>query len=138
MNNIITKENELRDIFIGLGDDWQEKYGYLIEMGRTLPEYPVEFKKDICVVRGCQSQVWVNVSMVDGLVKLKVDSDALIVKGLLAIILFLYDNQKPEDIINHELKILEDIGLNKHLSPMRQQGLDAVVNYIRLQIKKNI
>lgn len=138
MNNIITKEKELRDIFFGLGDDWQEKYAFLIEMGRGLSDFPDELRVEGCVVKGCQSQVWVDVSIVDGVVKLKVDSDALIVKGLLAIILFLYDNQKPEDIINHELKILEDIGLNKHLSPMRQQGLDAVVNYIRLQIKKNI
>lgn len=112
-------------------DDWEDRYRYLIELGRELPplsdaEMSAEFK-----VRGCQSQVWLVPEIIAGKLMLKGDSDAHIVKGLVALMLVIFSGKSPRDILDTDaLKILNGLGLKDHLSPMRANGLFSMVERI--------
>lgn len=115
-----------------LFDDWMDKYAHLIEMGNELPPMKEEFKVDQNIIRGCQSQVWINAEMVDGKVHYEGESDALIVKGLVALMLRVADNQPAEDIMNTDFHFIDKIGLKEHLSPTRSNGLLAMIKQIKL------
>lgn len=113
-------------------DDWDEKYGYIIELGKKLQPLSDEHKNEQNLIRGCQSQVWMISRMQDGKVIYEADSDAIIVKGLVMLLLRILSGQKPEDIINTDLNFLEKVGLMKHLSPTRSNGLASMVKQMKL------
>lgn len=113
-------------------DDWQEKYAHIIELGRELEPIPEEFKDEAHKVKGCQSQVWLHASETgDGRLHLQAESDALIVQGLIAILLRIYQDRGPAEILHADLGFFEDIGLLSHLSMNRTNGLNSMINTIR-------
>lgn len=117
---------------LGFFDSWEDRYRYIIDLGRELPEMPAELRSDERVVRGCQSQVWIDVTESAGRLQLVVDSDAFIVKGLLAVVLAAYNNRTPQDILDFDIDAyFEALGLMQHLSPTRGNGLRAMVARIR-------
>lgn len=111
-------------------DDWMDKYQYIIDMGKQLPEFPEEWKTDLNKINGCQSQVWIHHEFSDGKIKLHAISDAAIVSGLIALLLRIYDNSTPEDILATQPEFLAKLGLDKHLSPTRSNGLHAMLQRI--------
>ena len=130
MSNIAEIQAELVDEF-EIFDDWMSRYEYVIDLGRQLPEFPEEWKTDENKIRGCQSQVWLNMQLQDG--KLQIDgmSDAAIVSGLVAIVLRVYSGQRPQDILDAKPDFIADIGFTDHLSPTRSNGLHAMIAAIK-------
>jgi cysteine desulfuration protein SufE len=117
---------------LGFFDNWEERYKYIIDLGKELPALPVELHTQERLVRGCQSQVWVETVMTAGRMQLAVDSDAFIVKGLLAVVLAAYNNKTPAEILAFDIEdYFESLDLIKHLSPSRGNGLRAMVGRIR-------
>ena len=116
-----------------LFDDWREKIEYVLDLGKKLEPFPEEHRIDSNKVKGCQSQVWMVAvpDDVSGTLRIQADSDAFIVKGLIALLLRLYDSRRPEDIIANPPDVFDEIGLGKHLSPTRANGLHAMINRIR-------
>ncbi|MEO0435653.1 MAG: SufE family protein [Pseudomonadota bacterium] len=109
-------------------DSWEDRYRYIIELGHQLPALAQELRTDDRLVRGCQSQVWIDVAEQDGRLQLSVDSDAFIVKGLLAVVLAAFNNKTPGAIRSFDIdQYFETLGLMKHLSPTRGNGLRAMV-----------
>ncbi|MFO1036603.1 MAG: SufE family protein [Geminicoccaceae bacterium] len=123
---------ELQEEF-ALFDDWRDKVEHLIELGKELPPLPDALKTEGNKVRGCQSQVWLvaDLDPDEGAVHLRADSDAVLVKGLIALLLRLYDGLQPADILAHPPDVLEKIGLSKLLTPGRSNGLYSMVARIR-------
>ena len=115
------------DIF----DTWMEKYEYIIDLGKKLNDFPEDQMIDDNKVHGCQSSVWFVTSMEDGLFRCKATSDSAIVAGLIALLLRIYDNQKPSEIVTAEPKFISMIGLNEHLSPTRNNGLNLMIERIK-------
>lgn len=111
--------------------DWEDKYNYIIELARDLAPYPEQFRDDVHKVRGCQSQVWLHSELKDGKVHLFADSDALIPKGLISLLLRVYDQQSPKDIAASPLYFIDKIGLSSNLSPTRSNGLASMVKRIQ-------
>ncbi|MDH5722072.1 MAG: SufE family protein [Alphaproteobacteria bacterium] len=126
-----TSIQELTENF-ALFSDWEERYRYLIDLGRNLPHMDESFKTDEYLVRGCTSQVWMVLSVdEEGCVHIAADSDAHIVRGLIAVLLAAYQDKKPEDIIALDIKsYFKEIGLDQHLSPNRRNGFFAMVERI--------
>lgn len=116
----------------GLFDDWTEKYQYIIELGQKLEELPAGHKTENNKIQGCQSNVWVLPSLENGRVVIKADSDSAIVKGLAAILVSVFSNQKPEDILDADLEFIGEIGLAQHLAQTRANGLAAMIKQIKL------
>ena len=117
---------------IAFFDDWEDRYRYIIDLGKELPELPEAHKREELLVRGCQSQVWLDWRERDGRIFFAVDSDALIVRGLIAIILAAFDGQTPRAILDFDIEgYLAKLDLLKHLSPTRGNGLRAMVQRIR-------
>jgi cysteine desulfuration protein SufE len=113
-------------------DDWMDKYAFLIEMGNELPPMDESNKTDQNIIKGCQSQVWINAEQKDGKIYYQGDSDALIVKGLVALVLRVVNGHKPSVIINTDFHFIDKIGLKEHLSPTRSNGLLAMIKQIKL------
>lgn len=117
---------------LGFFDSWEDRYRYIIDLGRELPDLPQALRTDDRLVRGCQSQVWIEVEESEGRLQLAVDSDAFIVKGLLAVVLAAYNNKSPDAILAFDVdSYFETLGLMQHLSPTRGNGLRAMVARIR-------
>jgi cysteine desulfuration protein SufE len=113
-------------------DSWEDRYRYIIDLGRELPELPAELRTEDRLVRGCQSQVWIDVGEQDGRLQLTADSDAFIVKGLLAVVLAAYNDKDPDAVLAFDVDgYFEQLGLMQHLSPTRGNGLRAMVARIR-------
>ena len=112
-------------------DDWTDRYGHLIEQARALPLIDDQFKTDEYKVRGCQSQVWLRATHDDDRLVLRADSDAIITKGLVALLLRVLDGQPAAAVQEADLAFLDEIGLREHLSPGRANGLSAMVARIR-------
>lgn len=115
-----------------LFDDWADKYAYIIEMGKKLKPLPEEDKKPELLIKGCQSQVWLKASHEDGVVHFDTDSDAIIVKGLIYLLVRVLSDQPAQDIIQTNLDFIEKIGMKQHLSPTRSNGLLAMVKQMKL------
>ncbi|MCS6824554.1 MAG: SufE family protein [Cytophagaceae bacterium] len=115
-----------------LMDEWDDKYAYIIELGKSLPPFPEDQRKDENLIKGCQSKVWLTSSFENGLVYFMADSDALIVKGLVSLLIKVYSNQHPEDIINTEPYFIDAIGMRQHLSMTRSNGLTSMVKQMKL------
>lgn len=112
-------------------DTWMEKYEYIIDLGKKLENFPSDQMIDENKVHGCQSSVWFVTSLEDGLFRCKATSDSAIVSGLIALLLRIYDNQKPSEIIETEPNFISMIGLNEHLSPTRNNGLNLMIARIK-------
>ena len=113
-------------------DEWDDRYRYIIDLGRELPPLPEDKRTEDRLVRGCQSQVWMDVGAQGGRMQLAVDSDAFIVKGLLAVVLAAYNDKTPDEILAFDIDAYFDtLGLMQHLSPTRGNGLRAMVRRIR-------
>ena len=127
--------NEIQDEIIeefSIFDDWMDKYAYLIELGNSLPKLDDAIKKEQNLIKGCQSKVWIDAAMNNGNLEFKADSDAIIVKGIVALLLKTLSGQTPKDIMDSDLYFVEKIGLNDHLSPTRSNGLLAMVKQMKL------
>ena len=113
-------------------DDWMDRYGYIIDLGNQLPPIDEKFKTPQYLIEGCQSRVWINAELnADGNVTFEADSDAIIVKGIIALLIKVLNNQKPADILNADLYFIDRIGLSDHLSPTRSNGLLAMVKQMK-------
>lgn len=127
--------NELQDEVIEVFsdfDDWMDKYQLLIDLGNELPPLDERYKTESNLIDGCQSRVWLQADCHDGVMELQAESDALIVKGIIALLIKVLNHQKPEDVLNADLYFIECIGLKDHLSPTRSNGLLAMVKQIRM------
>jgi len=111
---------------------WEEKYEHIIFLGRALPSYPEEFRTELFKVKGCQAQVWLHPSFVDGRMLFEADSDATIVKGLLALLMRVYNNRTPSEVLETEPTFVEDIGLHEHLSQNRTNGLFSMLKQVKM------
>jgi cysteine desulfuration protein SufE len=112
--------------------DWEERYKHLIELGRQMPEMSEELKIDKYKLDGCQSQVWIKAELKDGKIYFEADSDAAIVKGLIALLLKVYSGHTPDEILSNPPEFLKQIGIDKHLSPTRKNGLAAMMKQIQM------
>jgi cysteine desulfuration protein SufE len=112
-------------------ETWEKKYEHLIALGKSLKSLPESEKKDELKVKGCQSQVWIKSELKDGFVYFQGDSDALIVKGLVALVLSIYSGEEPQDIIKFEPTFLKEIGLDTGLSPSRSNGLFSMIKQVK-------
>lgn len=118
---------------LGFFDDWEERYKYIIDLGKQLPVIDDSKKTEAFLLRGCQSQVWIDSDMVDGKLFFEVDSDAHIVRGLLAVVLSAYNNKTPAEVLAFDIDgFFSQVDLVKHLSPTRGNGLTAMVKRIQL------
>ena len=115
-----------------LFDDWMDKYNLLIDMGKDLPAIDPKYKVDSNLIRGCQSRVWLHQEYIDGRIVFEAESDALIVKGLVALLLKIYSGRTPHEILSSEPRFIDEIGLRQHLSPTRSNGLLAMVKQMKL------
>jgi len=113
-------------------DDWMDKYSYLIELGNELKDLDPKEKNDEFLIRGCQSRVWLVSEYVDGKIIFRGESDAVIVKGLVALLLRVVSDRTPKEIIENELFFVDEIGLKQHLSPTRSNGLLSMIKQIKL------
>ena len=114
-------------------EDWMDRYGMIIDLGNNLPEINEAYKTPDHLIEGCQSRVWLNAELTpDGRVHYTADSDAIIVKGIISLLIQVLDNQTPDDILKADLQFIDDIGLSEHLSPTRSNGLLAMVKQMRL------
>ncbi|WP_119329462.1 SufE family protein [Cysteiniphilum halobium] len=111
-------------------DDWSDKYAYLIGLGKSLEPFPEDKKDEAHMVKGCQSQVWFDVVLNDGKLKFYAISDAAIVSGLIGLLLKVYSGVTPQEILASNTDFMSEIGLAQHLSPTRNNGLHAMINYI--------
>jgi cysteine desulfuration protein SufE len=113
-------------------EDWMDKYGYLIELGNELPDLAQTEKTDEYLIKGCQSRVWLVPELKNGKIFFKGESDAIIVKGLVALLLRVASGRTPRELMESEMHFIDDLGLKQHLSPTRSNGLLAMVKQIRL------
>ncbi len=113
-------------------DDWIEKYEYIIDLGKSLPLISEEYKVDENLIRGCQSRVWLHADSVDNKIVFTADSDAVITKGIIGLLVQVLANQSAEDIAKSELYFIDKIGLKEHLSPTRSNGLLSMVKQMKL------
>jgi cysteine desulfuration protein SufE len=133
--------NEKQDEIISefeIYDDWMEKYEYIIELGKELPLIDERKKTDDKLIFGCQSQVWLDAELIDGKIHFTADSDAIITKGIIGLLIRIMDNEKPEDVAKTELYFIDKIGLKEHLSPTRSNGLLSMVQKIKMLALANI
>ena len=113
-------------------DEWLDKYEYLIELGKELPKIAQEYKTDEFVISGCQSQVWLHAEFKDEKINFTADSDAIITKGIIALLIKVLNNRTPAEIINNEIYFVKKIGLQENLSPNRANGLFAMLKQIEI------
>jgi cysteine desulfuration protein SufE len=113
-------------------DDWMQRYEYMIELGKSLPKIEEQYKTDEYLIKGCQSKVWVHAALEDGKVVFTADSDAIITKGIIAILIRAFSNQKPADILAASTDFIDEIGLKEHLSPTRANGLVSMIKQLKI------
>lgn len=113
-------------------DDWMDRYAYIIDLGNALPPIDEQYKTPQHLIEGCQSRVWLNADLKDGKVIFTADSDALIVKGIISMLIKVLSEHTPREIVDADLKFIDEIGLSEHLSPTRSNGLLAMVKQMRL------
>ena len=126
--------NQIEDEIVNefeMFNDWSDKYEYIIELGKKLPLIDSKYKTDENKVQGCQSQVWLHYDINNGKIIFTADSDAIITKGLIGLLIRVLSGQEPQDILNAKLDFLEKIGMKEHLSMTRANGLVAMVNHMK-------
>ncbi len=118
-------------------DDWLDKYQYLIELGNSLDVFPDALKTDDRLIKGCQSRVWLDATAKDGRIEFRADSDALITKGIISLLVSVYSGRTAEEIAGDDFSFVEKLGLKENLSPTRANGLVSMIETIRGIAKKN-
>jgi cysteine desulfuration protein SufE len=131
LENIQSIQQDLIDEF-SLFDDWMERYEHMISLGKSLPLIDPSLKTDDKLIKGCQSKVWLHSEIKDGKVQFTADSDAIITKGIVAILIRVFSNQKPEAIVKADTGFIDEIGLKEHLSPTRANGLVSMLKQMKL------
>jgi len=131
------KQIEIVEEF-GIFDDWMDKYEYIIELGKELPIIKEEDKSEDKLIEGCQSRVWLDSSLEDGKMQFVADSDAIITKGIIGLLIRVMNNETPKTIATADLHFIGDIGLQEHLSPTRANGLASMVQKIKMSALKAI
>ena len=124
-------QNEIVEEF-SLFDDWMQRYEYMIELGKSLPIIKEQYKTEDNIIKGCQSKVWVHAELEEDKLVFTADSDAIITKGIIAILIRAFSNQKPMDIIEANTDFIDQIGLKEHLSPTRANGLVSMIKQLKL------
>lgn len=127
---ITEKQQDIIDEF-DMFDDWMGRYEYLIELGKSLPLIDEQYKLDENLIKGCQSRVWLHADNDGEVVKFSADSDAILTKGLIALMIRVLSDQKPEDIVNADMSFVDQIGLKEHLSPTRANGLVSMIKQMK-------
>ncbi len=112
--------------------DWMDKYEYLIELGKALPDIAVDYKVQENLIEGCQSRVWLNAELEGEVIKFSADSDAIITKGLIALLIRVLNNQSPAEVMNADLFFIDKIGLSQNLSPTRSNGLLSMIKKMKM------
>ncbi|MFT4601127.1 MAG: cysteine desulfuration protein SufE [Arenicella sp.] len=125
------KEQQLIDDF-AIYDDWMEKYEYIIELGKDLPLLGEDDKTSERVIKGCQSMVWMSAELKGDKIEYKADADAIIAKGIIAMLVYVLSGEKPQDILDAKLRFISEIGLQEHLSPTRSNGLVSMLKQMKL------
>jgi cysteine desulfuration protein SufE len=113
-------------------DDWMDRYNHLIDMGRNCPLIDEKFKTKNYLISGCQSRVWLHASLIDDKIVFTADSDAVITKGIVNLLIRVFSKQPPEDIIDADISFIDKIGLKEHLSPTRSNGLMSMIKQMKL------
>lgn len=129
-------ENEVVDTF-SMYDEWLDKYEYLIDLGKNLEAYPEECKTEDKLIKGCQSRVWLDYKVQDGRIYFKADSDAIITKGIISLLISVYSGRTPEEISSSDFGFIEKIGLKENLSPTRANGLASMIATIKAVALEN-
>ncbi|MBG6063229.1 cysteine desulfuration protein SufE [Flavobacterium sp. CG_9.1] len=124
-------QDEIVDEF-SMFDDWMERYEYIIELGKKLPLIKEEYKTENNIIKGCQSKVWLQGEQTDDKIVFTADSDAILTKGIIAILIRTFSNQKASDILEADLGFIDEIGLKEHLSPTRANGLVSMIKNIKM------
>ena len=115
-----------------LFDDWMDKYNYLIELGKSLPLINEQYKTDQYIITGCQSKVWLHASFQDGKITFTADSDAIITKGIVNLLIRVLSGHSPDEIIAANMDFIDQVGLKEHLSPTRSNGLTSMIKQMKL------
>ncbi|WP_228852786.1 SufE family protein [Aegicerativicinus sediminis] len=113
-------------------ENWEERYQYMIDLGKSLPLIEDQYKTEDHLIKGCQSRVWVHSEMKEDKVVFTADSDAIITKGIIAILIRVFSNQNPKDILEADTKFIDEIGLKEHLSPTRANGLVSMIKQLKM------
>lgn len=124
-------QDEIVDEF-SMFDDWMQRYEYIIDLGKSLPLIDEQYKTEENIIKGCQSKVWVHGEKNDDKVVFTADSDAILTKGIIAILIRAFSNQKPSDILEANTDFIDQIGLKEHLSPTRANGLVSMIKEIKM------
>ena len=130
------RQEQIIDDF-SLYDEWLDKYEYLIELGKSLPPFPEEKKTEDRLIKGCQSRVWLDCKIDGGLLYFSADSDAIITKGIISLLIGVYSGRTPEEILTDDFSFLDSIGLKENLSPTRANGLVSMIATIRAKAAEN-
>lgn len=133
--------NEIKEAVIddfSMYDEWLDKYEYLIELGKNLDAYPEERKTEDRLIKGCQSRVWLDYSFEDGKLFFTADSDAIITKGIISLLISVYSGRTPAEIASDDFSFIENIGLKENLSPTRANGLVSMIQTIKRVASENL
>ena len=138
----MTIENAQKDIIDNFlfFDDWTQKYEYIIELSKDLKFMSENLKNEDNLIKGCQSKVWLHAEMINGKINFLADSEAIITKGIISILLNVFNNRKPQEILDSDMSFIEKIGLKEHLSPNRANGLSSMykqINFYALAFSKS-
>lgn len=137
MNTIKEKQESIVEEF-SMFDEWLDKYEYLIELGKNLTSLPDEKKTESRLIKGCQSRVWLDSVVNDGVITFSADSDAIITKGIISLLVSVYSGERAEDIASDDFSFIEKLGLKENLSPTRSNGLVSMIETIRRIARENI
>ena len=130
------RKEQIIDDF-SLYEEWLDKYEYLIELGKALAPYPEEKKTDDHLIKGCQSRVWLDAQMSGGVLEFAADSDAVITRGIISLLISVYSGRTPQEILEDDFSFLDEIGLRQNLSPTRANGLLSMIETIRKTAQEN-
>ncbi len=136
MKTLKEAQREVEEEF-SMYDDWLDKYQYLIELGNSLEEFPATLKTDDRLIKGCQSRVWLDTREEDGKIVFSADSDAIITKGIISLLISVYSGRTAEEIAGDDFSFVEKLGLKENLSPTRANGLVSMIETIRSIAQKN-
>jgi cysteine desulfuration protein SufE len=131
---ILETQNQIIEEF-SIFEDWMDKYNYLIEMGKDCPLIDSQYKTNNYLINGCQSRVWLHAAFADGKISFRADSDAVITKGIVNLLIRVFSGHSPDEIMEAETDFLDQIGLKEHLSPTRSNGLLSMVKQMKLYAK---
>ena len=131
------KQQEIIDEF-AIYDDWMDKYEYIIELGKELPLIDEAKKTDDRLIDGCQSRVWLDIQNEEGKMQFSADSDAIITKGIIGLLIRVFNDESPKEIATADLRFIQEIGLHEHLSPTRSNGLASMIKKMKLSALKAV